>query len=768
MLNIGGLAIGMAAAMLVLLWIQNEISFDMFHPKRDRLYMAGNNLKLQDGINTIFLTPKPLAPELKSEFPEIANTSRHSEMGDILIRVGDKKIKGFGAFVDSTFLQMFGLPLIKGDKNRALVNPTDIVITRSLAKTLFGTDDVLGKTMRLEATEIVNITGVMEDIPRNSRFNETQFLMSWTSMEKKGQSDQHWGNNTTTTYVELTPQASFAEVNKKIRDITVKHRGGNRDAEIFLHALPDWWLYSKFENGKMVGGRIDMIHAFLFIAVFILLISCINFTNLSTARSERRAKEVGIRKVVGSSRRKLIGQFLSEAILIALIAGTLALVTVWICLPLFSSLLGRAITIDISSARFWFSFFGFILFTGILAGTYPAFFLTSFQPVKVLKGTFHSVNSAYLVRRFLVAIQFTVAATLIICTFLIQRQLEFGRMRENGYDRNNLIYIAEEGNIVKNRSLIKNELLNSGVAESVTRTSSPLTESWSNSWGFAWKGKDANDKTIFDMISADDQFAKTAGLKLIDGRDFDLNRYPTDSLGILLNESAVRAMGFVDPLGQIVQQHGADWHVIGVVEDFILSSPFEEIPPMVILGAKGWFNVMHIKFNSSLPTSEALKKTEEIFTRYNAEYPFTYTFVDQAYAQKFEDSERHSLLAGLFSFITIAVSCLGLFALSAYIAENRKKEIGVRKVMGASVLSITRLLSTEFALLVLISCIIAFPISYWFTDHFFLQTYTYRIPVSWDVFALAGTSVLLIALATVSTQAIKAALANPVTSLRNE
>lgn len=767
-LNIGGLAIGMAAAMLILLWIQNEISYDMFHSKRDRLYIAATNLKLNGEVNTMLITPKPLAPALKAEFPEVANTSRHSDMGDILMVVGDKKLKGRGGFVDSTFLQMFDLPLIKGDINHALVSPTNIVITRSLAQRLFGTGDVLGKTLRLDTTEIVSITGVMEDIPHNSRFNQIQFFMPWTYMEKKGQSDEHWGNNTITTYVELTPRASVYDVERKIRDITVRHRDGNRDTEIFLHALPDWWLYTKFENGKMVGGRIDMIHAFMFITGFILLIACINFMNLSTARSEKRAKEVGIRKVAGAYRSSLIGQFISEAVLITSLGGTIALLTVCLCLPAFNELLGRKITVDFASPTFWFSFFGFILFTGILAGSYPAFFLSSFQPVKVLKGTFKKISSTYSVRRLLVAIQFTVAITLVICTVLIQRQLEFGRGRENGYDQNNLIYLFEEGAIVKNRDLIKNELLNSGVAESVTRTSSPLTESWSNSWGFGWEGKDPNNKVIFDMISADDQFAKTGGLHIIEGRDFNLSQYPTDSLGIILNESAVKAMGFNDPLGKIIQQNDLGWHVIGVVKDFILGSPFEAIPPMVIMGAKGWFNVMHIKFNPSLPTSEALKKTEAIFSRYNPEYPFEYTFVDEAYAQKFKDNQRYSILGGLFTLVTIIVSCIGLFALSAYTAENRKKEIGVRKVMGASVFSIARLLSTEFVLLVLISCIIAFPLSYWFTSYFFLQPYTFRTPIGWSIFVFSGMGVLLLAIVTVSTQTIKAALGNPVISLRDE
>lgn len=767
-LNIGGLAIGMAAAMLILLWIQNEVSFDMFHSKRDRLYMAGSQLNLDGGRNTMLITPKPLGPALKAEFPEVADISRYSDMGNILMTVGDRKLKGRGVFVDSAFLQMFDLRLIKGDKNLALVNPTDIVVTQSLARRLFGTEDVLGKTVRLDTAELANVTGVLEDMPGNTRFRQTEFFLPWTYMEKKGRSDDQWGDNTVTTYVELLPGTSINDINAKIRDITIRHSDGNQDTEVFLHALPNWWLYTKFVNGKMAGGRIDMVQAFLFIGGFVLLIACINFMNLSTARSEKRAKEVGIRKVAGAYRRSLIGQFLCESILIAFVGGVLALFTVWLCLPAFSELVDRKFAIDFASPTFWLSFFGFILLTGTLAGSYPAFFLSSFQPVKVLKGTFKKVNATFNPRKLLVATQFTVAIALVVCTLIIQRQVEYGKERENGYDQNNLIYLFEEGAIAKNSTLIKHELLSSGVAESVTRTSSPLTEGWSSSWGFGWQGKRPDDKTSFDWFCVDEHIVRTAGLTLVAGRDFDLATYPTDSLGIILNESAVKAMGFENPLGQPIQQVGRDWHVIGVVKDFILSSPFDPIPPMVIMGARGWFNIMHIKFNASLTTSEALSRTEAIVKRYNPDYPFEYNFVDEAYAQKFEETQRYGTLAGLFTVLTIVISCLGLFALAAYMAEIRTKEIGVRKVLGASVLSITRLLSTEFVFLVLIACVAAFPVAYWFMERFFLHMYAYRAPMGWGIFILSGAGALVLALATVSSQAIRAAIANPVDSLRNE
>lgn len=767
-LNIGGLAIGMAAAMLILLWIQNEVSFDMFHGKKDRLYMAGNQATWNDELSTWFTTPKPLGPALQAEFPEVVRISRYSDMGNILMAVEDKKLKGNGAFVDPAFLQMFDLDLTQGEKSKALASPSDIVITESLAKRLFGEKEVLGKTIRLDTAELANVTGVIKDMPDNTRFRQTEFFMSWTYMEKLGWSDDHWGNNSVTTYVELTPGASIDDVNAKIRDITIRHTDDPQNPEVFLHALPDWWLYSKFVNGKMAGGRIDMVNAFLFVAAFVLAISCINFMNLSTARSERRAKEVGVRKVAGAYRHSLIGQFLSESILITLLSGILALVVVWLCLPLFADFVGRRMSLDFLSPAFWAAFFGFILFTGLLAGSYPAFFLSSFQPVKVLKGTFKRANEAFNPRKLLVVTQFTFSIILIVSTLIIRRQIEYGKDRENGYDQNNLVYVFEEGAIFKNRTLIKNELLNSGIAESVTRTSAPLTEGWSNSWGFSWQGKRPDDKTVFDRFCVDDQIVKTAGLTLVAGRDFDLSTYPTDSLGIILNESAVKAMGFDDPIGQPIKDNGKDWHVIGVVKDFILRSPFDPIPPMVIEGAQGWFNAVHIKFKPSLSTSEALNRTEAIFKRYNPEYPFEYTFVDEAYGEKFAETQTYGTLAALFAFLTIAVSCLGLFALAAYLAENRTKEIGVRKVLGASIFSIATLLSKEFVLLVSIACLIAFPLAYWLMDRYFLPQYAYRTSMGWWIFVLAGIGSLLLALATVSWQAIKAAMANPVDSLRDE
>ncbi|MGK9124356.1 ABC transporter permease [Olivibacter sp. SA151] len=765
-LNITGLAIGMAAAMLILSWVQNERSFDLFHHKKDQLFLVGNRANWGDKLQVWFYTPKPLGPAAKAEFPEIAHYSRYSD-NSFLFSVGDKKLKGQGAFVDSAFLSMFDFPLLEGDKEHILKTPTEIVISQSLAKRLFGKEEALGKTLKIDSVDVVTVSGVLADMPGNTRFTDAEFLLPWKYMEKIGYSDDYWSNNSVQTYVELNPGISREAMDRKIKDITKRHNGPEEDTEVLLHALPDWWLRSKFENGKIVGGRIDMVNLFTLIAVFILVIACINFMNISTARSEKRAKEVGIRKVAGAYRVSLIGQFLSESILIAAISGIIALFITWLALPSFGNLISRRLAVDFGHFQFWLNAVGFILITGLLAGSFPAFFLSSFQPVKVLKGTFKQEKATFSLRKILVVIQFTIAIILIISTLAVHKQIQYAKDRENGYDKNNVVYISEEGEVAKNSKLIKNELLQGGVAVSVTRSNSPITESWSNSNGFWWQGKAPNDKTLIDRMCADEHIVKTAGLRLVAGRDMDLTQYPTDSTAILLNESAVRLMGFKDPIGQLIKDNGIEWHVVGVVADFISRSPYEPVEPAVIEGAKGWFNVMHIKFNPALSTATALAKTEAIFKRYNPNYPFAYNFVDKAYAAKFKESEQTGTMAALFAFLTIFISCLGLFGLAAYMAENRTKEIGVRKVLGASVFSITRLLSKEFAWLVIISCLVAFPIAYWAMDKF-LEAYTYRISLGWGLFIIAGLGALILALLTVSSQAIKAAIANPIDSLRNE
>jgi putative ABC transport system permease protein len=765
-INILGLTVGMASAILILLWIENEMSFDGFHKNKDSLYEAWDRETFDAELNCWNTTPKILGPTLKLDYPEIENTTRVHWGNNFLFSLGEKRITAMGTCVDPAFLTMFSFPLVRGDAKSALNDLYSIILTESFAKRLFGGQDPTGKIVKLDNRDNFTVKAVMNDLPNNTRF-KFDYLLSWAYMDKRGWSDSSWGNNSTQTFVQLKPGASLASVNGKIKNVIIKHLDGKEKIEVFLHPASMWHLYTDFKKGKVVGGEIETVRMFGIIACFILLIACINFMNLSTARSEKRAKEVGIRKVVGAQKNSLVSQFLGESILISFLAGILAIITVQLCLSAFNTLTQKQLHIEYGNIYFWVAGLLFILFTGVLAGSYPAFYLSSFQPVKVLKGTFKAAHAAINPRKILVVLQFSFAIILIICTTIVERQINYAQDRQTGYVKNNLIYHFITGDIDKNYKLIKNELLSSGTATAVSKTSAPLTQGWSNTWDMEWEGKDPGDKTIFDRFCADEDIAKTAGFSMLLGRDLNLKEYPTDSLACLLNESAVKHMKFKNPVGQLVKDDGLTWHVVGVIKDFVLQSPYNPIVPMMIDGTKGWFNVIHIKLNNERGTGQNLKAAEKIFKKYNPEYPFEYKFIDQEYALKFADTQRTATLIGLFAGLTIFISCLGLFGLATYMAQNRIKEIGVRKVLGASVYNITSLLSKEFLLLVIISILIASPVAF-YAMHKWLQSYEYRIRIQWWVFLASGILSIVISLVTVSFQSIKAALANPAESLRTE
>ncbi|HXB44163.1 MAG TPA: ABC transporter permease [Puia sp.] len=759
---------GMASAILILLWVQNELTYDSFYPNSDRLYQSWNRDRGNNGISCWNVTPKILGPTLKKDYPEIEKATRVNWDEAILLSVGEKKINIIGSMVDPDFLTMFRFPFIQGNMNSALNSPDNIVITQKLSKELFGNGDAMGKTIRLDNKYDFNVSAVMKDLPNNTAF-DFEYLLPWSFMHIRNEDDSSWGNNSTHNFILLKPNVSIASVNAKIQNVIINHGEKGWTTKSFLYPVSRLRLFSNFENGVEKGGKIETVKVFTLIAVFILLIACINFMNMSTARSEKRAKEVGIRKVVGARKESLIGQFIGESILIAFIAGILAIVVVQLCLPAFNLLTKKQLVIEYPNIYFWFSFTGFILLTGIIAGSYPAFFLSSFKPVSILKGSFKKANALVTPRKVLVVLQFTFAITLIVCTIVIEQQIKYAQERESGYNKNNLVYTFLSGDIKKNYEIIKNDLLSKGIAESVSKTSAPMTAGWSDG-GANWQGKDPNDRTDFNFFNTDGSIVSTAGLTLLQGRDIDLNNYPTDSTAVILNEAAVNAMGFKNPIGQIID-HGhwdADWHVIGVVKDFILQSPYEPVKPMVIQGPKAdWFNLMHVKLNKANSTAKSIADLEKVFKQYNPNYPFEYYFIDEQYAKKFSDEQTTGTLSLYFAGLTIFISCLGLFGLATYMAENRIKEIGVRKVLGASVASIATLLSKDFIRLVIISILIASPIAWWSMSKW-LAAYNYHIDISWWIFLAAGLIAVVIAVFTVSFQAIKAAVANPVKSLRTE
>ena len=763
-INIAGLTVGMASALLILLWIQNEVSYDKFHTNKDYLYEAWNRGTFNNKLQCWNSTPKILAPTLKQEFPEIEDVARTNNQW-FVTTVGLKQISCNGLFADPSFLKMFSFPVLQGNAETALKSVTNVVITQKMAVKMFGTEDALGKIIKFDNTNFT-VSGILKNLPTNTRF-AFEFIMPWAYLTKLGDDDTFWGNNSVHTYVQLKPNTTASFVDSKIKNVTKMHSNGNEQQEVFLHPITKWHLYSNFENGKVVGGRIAIVVTFSIIALFILLIACINFMNLSTARSEKRAKEVGIRKVVGAGKKSLIAQFLGESVIMALISGILSLLLVQLCLPWFDTLAAKEIFIPYNNGYFWVASLLFIVGTGVLAGSYPALFLSSFKPVIVLKGSFKRSNAVINPRKILVVLQFTFAIVLIVSTIIVTQQMKYAQDRDTGYERAQLLYHFLTGDLDKKFTLVKNELLSSGAAVCVTRTSSPLTEGWSDSWGFEWEGKAADDKTDFDRFSEDEGLVKTAGLTIVKGRDMDLASYPTDSLAVVLNESAAKAMNMKNPIGQLIKDDGQKWHVVGVIKDFLLRSPYEPTRPMVILGTKSGFNVVNIKLNRANTTSHNLELVEKIFKTYNPQYPFEYHFVDEQYARKFDDTRRTATLIGIFAALTIFISCLGLFGLAAYMAENRIKEIGVRKVLGASVFKITSLLSREFLVLVGISILVASPIA-WFFMNLWLNDFQYRIHIEWWVFVLAGTLAIVISLATVSYQAVRAAVANPVKSLRTE
>jgi putative ABC transport system permease protein len=767
-INISGLSIGMAAAILIMLWIQSEINYDQFHEKKPRIYEAWNKATFSGKLQCWSTTPKILARTIEKDIPEIERAVRVDWNRNFLFSIGDKRIMANGHMVDTGFLQVFSFPLVKGDANTALNRDYSVILTQSAAKKVFGDEEPMGKTIKIDNKDNFTVTGILEDLPENSRF-KFEYLIPWSYIIKRNDDDSSWGNNSTKTYALLKENASIVAANAKIKGIKVKYsKDEDPTWEMFLYPISRWHLHSSFKAGQEAGGLIEFVKLFGIIAAFILLIACINFMNLSTARSEKRAKEVGIRKVVGAQRKSLIGQFIGESILLSTIAGILALLLVQIALPAFSQLTDKKLYVGYNDLTFWAKGLGFIVLTGIIAGSYPAFFMSSFNPSKVFKGTFKAANALITPRKLLVVLQFTFAIVLIICTSVVKQQIDHARDRESGYGRDNLVYHKLTGDLGKNYQLVKNELLQSGIAKSVTKTSSPITQNWSDSWGFEWEGKDPNDKTDFDRLAADDGIVSTAGFTLTRGRDFNLAAYPTDSSGMIINESAAKVMNFKDPIGHLVRDGDNQYQIIGVIKDFILGSPYYPTKPMIIEGVNGgWFNVIHIKLNGANSDVVSLNKMQAIFKKYNPEYPFEYKFVDEEYATKFKAEERTGTLAALFAGLTIFISCLGLFGLATYMAENRIKEIGVRKVLGASVTGITTLLSKDFLKLVMISFVIASPVAWWMM-HVWLQQYPYHIAIQWQVFLFAGLLSFLISVLTVSHQAVKAAIANPVKSLRTE
>ena len=779
-INIGGLAVGMAVAMIIGLWIYDELSFNKYHQNYDKIGRAMQMQTQNGNVLTIPYMPMPMGEELKTKY---GNNFKYLAMasweGEHILSVGTKNLSKSGNYIDVEAPKMLSLKMLQGT-NEGLKNPNSILLSETTAKAFFGETNPINQTMKIDNKLNVKVTGVYEDLPFNTEFKNLKFIAPWdlyVSSEpwlQKLKKDRVWDNNSYQVFAQIADNVDFETVNKRILRSKYKNLTKEEqkfDARIFMHPMKDWHLKSNWVNGVNTGGLIDYVWLFGIIGIFVLILACINFMNLSTARSEKRAKEVGVRKAIGSARGQLIMQFMSESMLVAFLALILSLLLVELVLPSFNEVANKKMIVLWNYPLFWLILVGFSLFTGLIAGSYPALYLSSFQPVKVLKGTFKVGRFASVPRKVLVVFQFTVSMALIIGTIIIYLQVQFSKDRPIGYDRNNLMMIAmRTPEFYEKSELLRNELKTSGTVVEFAQSSSPLTDIWSRSGGFNWQGKDPNLDTDFGIISVTHEFGKTVGWKFKEGRDFS-RAFSRDSLSIVINEAAVKFMGLKNPVGKTIRwgddKGGKDYIVIGVIKNMLMQSPYKPVIQSFYFLEYGGISWINLKLNPNKSASESIAKIGSIFKKHISSAPFEYKFADEEFAAKFKTEEQIGKLALFFAILAIFISCLGLFGLASFVAEQRIKEIGIRKVLGATVMNLWTLLSKDFVFLVIISVLIATPIAYFFMNNW-LQKYDYRTNISWWVFVLSGLGVMTITLLTVSYQAIKAAVANPVKSLRTE
>lgn len=763
-INVAGLAAGMTVALLIGLWIWDEISFDNYFKNKESLAQVMVTQNHQDEWYTGKSNAVPVAQALRTQYADdLKKVALSSYNGDHLLNYGNKKIYGPGMWAEPDLPAMLGLKMIAGNQE-GLKEPSAVLISQSLAKAMFGDEDPLNKVVKVDKLFDANVAGVYEDIPSNTSFYNTHILLSWNNNANWMRNNDEWDNHCAQLFVQLPAGADIEKTNEKIKSLPTPYIKEFHE-ELLLHPMTKMHLYGQFTKGKATGGLIQFVWLFGIIGVFVLLLACINFMNLSTARSERRSKEVGIRKTMGSLRNQLIGQFLGESVLVAIMAFLVSLALLQLSLPFFNSLTGKATEVPFQNPWFWICAVSFTIFTGLIAGSYPAFYLSGFKAVKVLKGTFRAGRFASLPRKVLVVTQFTVSITLIIGTIVVFKQIQHAKSRPTGYNREGLVSVPiNTPQLAENFESVRNELLQAGViSEMAASTFSPTY--FSNGNSLDWKGKDPGMVAFFRNVSVSHDFGKTLGWRVLQGRDFS-KEFLTDSSAALLSESAAILIGFENPVGETVKFDGKNYTVVGVVNDMLTQSPYDPLEPSVYF-LEGWKGVFLIRLAAHSTTSESLAKLKTVFEKYNPESPFSYKFVDEEYAKKFVIEERISSGATFFAVLAIFISCLGLFGLASFVAEKRTKEIGVRKVLGATVFAIWQLLSKEFVLLVLISLIISIPIA-WYAMNSWLQGYNYRTEITWWIFGVTGIAAILITLFTISFQAIKAAIANPVKSLRSE
>ncbi|CCH52451.1 putative ABC transporter permease yvrN [Fibrisoma limi BUZ 3] len=793
-INIGGLAIGMAVAMLIGLWVYDELSYNTHfthyeHIAEVRHYGTVPSTGIIRGSEA---NPIPLATALKVRYGQ---NFKHILLGfwdgDYAVSMGEKKLTRRGKFIEGDVIDMLSLRMLKGSQT-ALNDPHSVILSQSTAKAIFGDEDPIARTLKIDNRMDVTVTGVYEDLPENTSFSHIEFFAPWALWVSSNtwvkNVENSWDNSSFSVLVQLADRTSLETANAALTDFYVKNvpKDMVEDAKkykmvLYLYPMQQWHLYSEFKDGLPAPGRLTFVWLFGIVGGFVLLLACINFMNLSTARSEKRAKEVGIRKAIGSLRSQLINQFLSESFLVVFLAFIGALLLVSVSLSWFNELADKAIAFPWSNLYFWSISAAFLGLTGLLSGLYPAFYLSSFQPIKVLKGSFRLGNMAALPRKILVVVQFTVSVVLIIGVSMVYKQIIHAQNRPVGYNREGLLSIPTNDPNYKGREeTIQRELMRTGMVVRTAFSSSPLTNVWNNMSGFNWKDKDPKTESDFSITHVSHDFGALAGWQFLAGRDFSRS-FRSDSSAVILNETAAKYLNLKNrsrsagaaglPIGEFITMDDGKrkLQIIGVIRDMVMQSPFEPVKRGMYFLDPTYSDAarLNIRLNPQVSPQQALPQIEAVIKKIVPSALFKFSFVDQDFAAKFAAEQRIGKLALVFTILAILISCLGLFGLASFTAEQRTKEIGVRKVLGATVLNLWGLLSKDFVLLVLIAFLVASPIAWYFLNGW-LQQYTYRTQLSWWVFALAGGSALVITLLTVSFQAIKAALVNPVKSLRSE
>jgi putative ABC transport system permease protein len=766
-LNVLGLAFGMGSALIIFLWVKDEWSVDRFHKNSVRLYRVMENQRYSDGrVYTFASTPGPMAPFIKEKFPEIERASRFTWQVTNLFQHEDKSFYQDGRYADPDFIQMFDFNLKYGDPATALNEKNNIIISRAMATRFFNTEEAVGKLLVMNTNQTYVVSGVLETIPAQSSITFEYLLpfqVFWDA--NKGWLDE-WGNNNIRTYLQLTEGVNAPEFEKKLK-YEIREHNKESNVELFMQPFGEAYLHGQFEEGKLTGGRIEYVRIFFIVALFVLAIACINFMNLATAQATKRAKEVGLRKVIGAVPNQVFRQFMGESFLTVVLAAVLALLLVALLIPAFNDLTGKQLSLNLLDYRILLMALGLIFFTSFLAGSYPALFIAEFKPVQVLKGQLKSGSQAAFFRKSLVVVQFSLSIILIISTTVVYRQMDYMQNRDIGFDRENVFYLWMEGSVAPKFETVRNRLLQEPGIEGVTMSSQLPIDIGNSTMGLEWEGKDPETEILFTNIDVDYEFIQTMKMEMAEGRPFD-RTIISDSVSYIVNQKAAEKFGFQNgTANQDLTMWDRKGKIVGVVKDFNFGSLHAAIEPLVMrIPQQVNFGCMLVRAKPN-ETAAALSAVEKIWKEYAPGYPYKYSFLNQDWEEFYKaEGQRGKIFNGL-AFLSILISCLGLFGLSAYSAERRIKEMGIRKVLGASVTGLVQRMGTEFATLVTLAAFIGCPVGWYIMDSW-LGNYPYRVEVGWITLAIATVACLVVSVATVTYHSLKASLVNPAQSLRYE